>query len=234
MIHLIRPTIFLLGLWIFLLACQRTSLPAAGTTLPYFGPEHFTQEQAFEVFSPTTKTTHRVFDFALADQTGHPVRGKDLLGKIQVVNFFFTSCPQVCPVVMDNLQNMQNDLPVAHSKDSDVVFTSISVDPLRDTPKRLRAYARLRHLSTPNWLLLTGDKTAIYFLARYSYLATLSQGASPNDDFIHTETVVLVDPAGRIRGFYNGSRAKDMQLLSIDIKRLQNERRILGETRKSA
>jgi protein SCO1/2 len=143
-----------------------------------------------------------------------------LKNKVVVTNFFFTSCPSVCPRMMRNLQSVHE----LYRDDKEVALVSITVDPKRDTPERLRKYAQALHAETERWRFLTGEKKQIYPLARHGYFISAADGGSSEHDFIHSENLVLIDRVGRIRGYYNGLDEKAVDQLVNDILKLKKER----------
>lgn len=161
---------------------------------------------------------HRIQDFSLVDQNGDTVTLKDWNNKIVVANFFFTHCPAVCPKIVRNLKNVQD----VYRDDPQLSLASFTVDPERDSVDRLRSFAGRMNIQGA-WQLLTGNKKDIYRLARNSFLATATDGDGGPGDFIHSETLVLVDKQKRIRGFYNGTSQSDANLLIRDIARLKKE-----------
>ena len=107
--------------------------------------------------------------------------------------------------------------------DNEILFNSISVDPGRDNPGQLKAFARRFQAETVAWEFLTGNKRDIYKLARNSFMVVATDGDGGPDDFIHSEKLVLIDKQRRIRGYYNGTSDKETDQLVTDIKKLKNE-----------
>ena len=165
---------------------------------------------------------HRVLPFALLNQYGDTVTEESLEGKIYVADFFFTTCPGICKDMAVEKRRLQG----VYKDDKQIVLVSHTVTPEADSVPIMREYADLQGAIEGKWHLLTGDKPQIYKLARQSYFAVLDEGGNGDeDDFIHTENFVLVDPNKRIRGFYDGTSTKDVDRLIEDI-------RILKETLK--
>ncbi|MFD0750555.1 SCO family protein [Mucilaginibacter calamicampi] len=163
---------------------------------------------------------HTIPAFNFTDQLGEPVTNTTTAGKIYVANFFFASCKNVCPAMMDNLEKVQS----AFKNNENVLILSHSVTPLKDNVPALKKYANDRHIDNKTWLLLTGDRDATYALARRAYFADEAGGYGKKpDEFLHTENVVLIDTKGRIRGVYNASLAVEIDMLVQDIKLLQKE-----------
>jgi len=159
---------------------------------------------------------HIVGDFSFMDQTGEVISQKNWAGKIVVANYFFTSCPAVCPKLMSALQKVQE------RKSKNVLINSFTVDPARDSVGKLKTYAG-KHGITNGWSLLTGDKISLYKFARTDLLIDATDGDGGPADFIHSDRLVLVDPLRQIRGYYNGTDAGDVDRLIGDIKKLKKE-----------
>ncbi len=188
--------------------------PAPPEALPYYASLDLTPR-----FLPAREAAslHRIADFQAVDQDGRAVNGASLDGKVAVASFFFTSCPLVCPRIVENLRPVQ----AAHGADANVVMLSFSVDPQTDDVVRLRRFADTRKIDG-RWRLLTGDKKAIYALARTSFFAeSTAPGRRTEDDFLHTELVFLVDGNRHIRGVYDGMLPSDVARLVEDIRTLR-------------
>ena len=165
------------------------------------------------------KKFHRIADFKLKNQNGELVTQKTFENKIYVANFFFTTCPSICPIMTDNMSILQN----IYKKDSSVLLLSHSVTPKIDSVAQLKKYALEKGVIDEKWHLVTGQKQEIYDLARQSYLAVKKNGDGGKHDMIHTENFTLVDPDQRIRGYYDGTSREDMDEIQKDIKILKVE-----------
>lgn len=147
------------------------------------------------------KLKHTIADFSFKNQNNEIITQNDYEDVIYVADFFFTTCPTICPIMTDNmvwLQDQIKDMP-------DVKLLSFSVTPDIDTPEILRAYADEKGVIDSKWNLLTGDKKEIYYLARQSFLAVKTTTVGELYDMVHTENFILVDKNKRIRGFYDGT-----------------------------
>lgn len=174
------------------------------------------------------KLKHTITDFSFKNQNNEIITQNDYEDVIYVADFFFTTCPTICPIMTDNmvwLQEQIKDMP-------DVKLLSFSVTPDIDTPEVLRAYADEKGVIDSKWNLLTGDKKEIYYLARQSFLAVKTTTVGELYDMVHTENFILVDKNKRIRGFYDGTNLDEekdddtqtvMQLLE-DIKWLREQK----------
>lgn len=194
-------------------------------TLPRFIPiiDSTTNEPVMhkvtDQFGERTDTLFRkVPGFKLIDQDGKPETEALRKGKIHVANFFFTRCSTICPKMNTNLSRVQDIFKDRH----DLVFISFSVDPVNDRPAELTAYAKKMNALPGKWYFLTGDKAQIYNLGQRGYfLPVVDHGVSygsPDETFIHSEKLVLVDKEGIIRGFYDGTDKKDIERLTLEIR----------------
>ena len=142
-------------------------------------------------------------------------------GKVHVANFFFSRCTNICPNMIKQMRVIESEF----GQNAEVEILSFSVTPWLDSVSVLKKYAQKNNINSKQWHLLTGDKNAIYSLARKSYFAEENLGFSKdNSQFLHTEHVVLVDKTLRIRGIYNGSLGLEMEQLVKDIKLLLAEK----------
>lgn len=187
--------------------------------LPYYGDASFTPRW-LKPGDPALESLHRIPPFELTNQMGERVTEKMVDGKIYVVDFFFTSCPGICPKMTANMQVLQE----AFQEDESVLLLSHSVTPDRDSVPVLRAYAE-EHAAIPGkWHLLTGDRSQIYRLGRQAYFVEEDLGLQKSEyEFLHTENFVLIDPNRHIRGIYNGLNSSSVQQLIADVRLLQQE-----------
>lgn len=165
------------------------------------------------------KKYHKIAPFSLINQNGLNITDSDYSNKIYVADFFFTTCPSICPKMTANMGLIQEDIRT----DNQVLLLSFSVTPEIDSVAQLKRYAIEKGVIDSKWNLLTGDKKEIYELARKSYLAVKTSGDGGEHDMIHTENFILVDPEQRIRGFYDGTDTTAMDELLSDIRVLQEE-----------
>ncbi len=162
---------------------------------------------------------HKITDFHLINQEGKIITQKDYENKIYVADFFFTRCTTICPIMATNMASIQKTF----KNDSDIMFLSMSVTPKIDSIPVLKEYAKKKGAIPNKWNITTGDKKHIYDLARKSFMAVLDEGDAGEQDFIHTEQFILIDKKQQIRGFYDGTNLKDMEILKKDILVLKKE-----------
>ena len=156
---------------------------------------------------------HRVLDFELINHLGDSVSLEDVAGDILVVDFFFTRCATICPLMTQNLKRVHDRL----DPQMPVRILSHSVTPQADSVSVLNRYAEKHGANPALWWFLTGEKKEVYRLARQSYFSCLDEGDGGFQDFVHTENIVLVDAKGRLRGFYDGTDEKAMSQLFNDL-----------------
>ena len=164
------------------------------------------------------KKYHKIKDFSMKNQNGETITQEFYNDKIYVADFFFTTCPTICPIMTENMGYVQEKI----KNDSDVLLLSFSVTPEIDSVEQLKKYALEKNVIDSKWNLVTGNKKDIYNLARTSYLVAKTNGDGGKYDMIHTENFVLVDKEKRIRGFYDGTNSKEMDQLLNDINILKN------------
>ena len=159
---------------------------------------------------------HVVGRFSFKDQSGEDFSQDKWKGKIVVANYFFTSCPSVCPRLMSALQK------VYAAGNENILINSFTVDPGRDSVGRLKAYAD-KHNIKNGWFLLTGEKIKLYKFARTDLAIDATDGDGGPDDFIHSDQLVLIDPLKQIRGYYKGTDDQEINRLIQDVRRLKIE-----------
>lgn len=186
--------------------------------LPIYQPA----EVSFELVDSSlqhVKKYHKIANFSLTNQNGNRISQRDYQGKIYVADFFFTTCPSICPIMTNNMAYIQSKI----MDDPQVKLLSFSVTPEIDSVPQLKKYALEKGVNDKKWNLLTGDKKEIYTLARKSYFVVKEDGDGGPHDMIHTENFVLVDPEKRIRGYYDGTEKAAMENLLADLKTLKEE-----------
>ena len=167
------------------------------------------------------KKYHAIGDFELVNQNGDTITHKTYSDKIYIADFFFTTCPTICPVMTANMADIQEVIKT----DPEVMLLSHSVTPDIDSVPQLKKYALGKGVIDSKWNLVTGSKKEIYELARKSYLAVLTDGDGGPYDMIHTENFILVDKERRIRGFYDGTSKDEIDQLLSDLEVLKSSYR---------
>lgn len=171
-------------------------------------------DNPFEECPITDTTQHYIPDFAFANQEGDRVGKAQMKGKITIVDFFFTSCPSICPDMSREMERV-NDL---FRDEPRVQILSISIDPEYDSPAILKEYADRHYAKAGKWDFLTGDKLETYRLARCGFVIPTLDGNGVAADFVHSDKFILVDELGRIRGYYSGTNREEVDLLMLEAK----------------
>ncbi|RZA01096.1 MAG: SCO family protein [Sphingobacteriaceae bacterium] len=188
----------------------------ASKSLPIYG-ERETTVKTVEGKEVTDTIYHTIPDFSFVNQYGDSVTNKSLDGKIYVADFFFTTCPSICPIMHRNMLTVYNEF----KNTPDVKIISFTIDPKHDSVAVLKNYADKLGITGNSWLLLQGQKESTYQLSK-SFLVT-----TPKEDvkekFIHDGYFILVDKQKRVRGMYNGTDEKEVDKLITDIKSLKAE-----------
>ena len=161
--------------------------------------------------------------FGFINQDGKTITDKDLEGKIYLVDFFFTSCPSICPIMTANMMKIQKRFEGF----PEFELVSFTVDPTRDNPERLKEYAAERMIDTQRWNFLTGEQDSLYSVA-YNFLSSAMEDSLAAGGFLHTEYFVLIDKEGNLRsrddeqgniiGVYDGTSAQHTRDLIDDVK----------------
>lgn len=182
--------------------------------LAVYGPK------TFESKSGKTDTLfHTIANFDFIDQNGNHVTAENFTNSIYVTDFFFTTCHTICPV----MSTQMNRVYEKYKGNNEVKFLSHTVDPEIDTVEQLNRYASKFNANAAQWMFVTGDKKALYEIARTSYFLDAQQGDGGPDDFIHTQNFALIDKDRRIRGYYDGTDSIQIDQLIKDIDILLSE-----------
>ncbi|MFT6866980.1 MAG: protein SCO1/2 [Cyclobacteriaceae bacterium] len=196
-------------------SCSKKNTERLTIDLPFYNTADLTPRW-IELQDSGYSAIHTIAPFKFVNQNGDTVTADNFTDKIYVANFFFSICPGVCPKMNGNLKLVQETF----ATDDRVKILSHSVMPWVDSVAQLQKYAIRNDINPDIWQLVTGDKEDIYQLARESYFADegFGKGLTTLEDFLHTETVILVDRQRRIRGIYNGTLPMDISRMIDDIR----------------
>jgi protein SCO1/2 len=196
-----------------------------------------TEETPELVYITQYEERKKVPDFKFVNQDGDTITNKDYLGKVYVVEFFFTTCPSICPIMSENLVVIQNKLKGKEN----FGIVSITIDPEHDTPQVLKEYAEEHNVTNPNWNFLTGDRNVIYDMANSGFGIFADEDETVPGGFAHSGLFALIDKEGYVRSredkfgnpiiYYRGSikqnisiteqeEAPQIDVLIEDIKKL--------------
>jgi len=188
-------------------------------SLPYFNSLDYTPEW-IAISDPAYSAIHQISPFKFTNQNGEIITNEILDGKIYVADFFFTSCPSICPKLTEGMEQIQNSF----KDDPQVKLISHTVMPWADSVAVLKNYASNKNVIDGKWHLLTGHEDSIYHLARTAYFADEDFGFTNDmEDFLHTDKFILVDGKRRIRGIYSGLLEAEIKRIIEDIQILKKE-----------
>ncbi len=187
-----------------LFACNSTP-----QKLPYLGHKQIVDGK---------EVSPKIRPFSFANQDGDSISNETLKNNIYITDFFFTSCPSICPRVMKQMLRLHDEF----LKEDKVKLVSFTIDPKRDTIARLAKYAANISVKSDKWLFLTGDKDLTLDLADDFYIAALEDPTAPGG-FDHSGKIVLVDTNGHVRAFCEGTDPESIPQFIKDVKALLNE-----------
>lgn len=183
--------------------------------LPFLGPK-----DTRLVAGKVDTVYHQIPPFRFLNQDSVWVSEKDMAGKIYIADFFFTSCPTICPKMKTQLLRIYE----RYSENEVIRILSHSIDPTYDTPSVLKQYATRLQVKSPRWNMLTGDKAAIYKLGEKSYMVTTQEDKNEAGGFVHSGAFILVDKNRHVRGIYDGTQENEVNHLIEDIEILLQEK----------
>ncbi len=194
----------LLSIIVISIGCETTS-----KQLPYIGDREELDG---------TITQHEIRDFSFTDQLGETLTNQDVLDKIYLTDFFFTSCPSICPKVKKQMLRIYDKVLT----NEDIILVSHTIDPKRDSVAVLKQYADNMGIDHRKWKFLTGDKEELLDIADDYFVAAYEDADAPGG-FDHSGKIILLDKSGRIRSFGDGTDPKEVDKLMKDIDILLKE-----------
>lgn len=212
--------LLVVSILVFVSSCNNGASEAGQIALPFYNDETWSAEW-LEKGDQGYDKIHKISDFEFTNQEGEIVNNETFEGKVYVANFFFSTCPTVCPKMEVNLSMVQDEF----RKEDRVKILSHTVMPWADSVAQLDEYAKLNDINADQWHLVTGKQEDLYKMGRLDYFADegFGKGITDLDDFLHTENIVLVDQKRRIRGIYNGTLKLEMRRMMDDIRQLLEE-----------
>lgn len=163
------------------------------------------------------KVYYQVPDFEFTNQDSVLVTNKMTDGHVYVANFFFTSCPHICPSMMEHMKRLQEKTDDIE----ELIILSHTIDPERDSIPRLKEYIQEREIDTRNWHLLYNEREYTHYMGIEGYMLSIVESEEEADGgFLHSEYFVLVDRDRHIRGMYNGTKTEEVDQLAEDIREL--------------
>lgn len=167
---------------------------------------------------PKWKPISTVQPFAFTSQEGKTITEKDVFGKVNLVNFFFTTCTGVCPRMNNNLRPVYEK----YKSQDDFVVLSYTCDPSTDSVPLLKRYADSIGADPRKWIFLTGNKDSLYTMARHSYTIDDPKTVTSEleTDFLHSQFIALVNRQGEVVGVYDGIKSAEMKTMEKALQKL--------------
>jgi protein SCO1/2 len=162
---------------------------------------------------------HKIPDFAFVNQDSSVVTEDTFNDGIYVADFFFTTCPSICPIMKTQMLRVYEK----YKGNEKVKILSHSIDPAHDTVAVLKDYAERLEVSGDQWHFVTGDKEEIFDLAQESYMVSVLENEEAPGGVVHSGAFLLIDSRGRIRGHYDGTKAEEVDQLMVDMDILLKE-----------
>lgn len=163
---------------------------------------------------------HTIPDFSFVNQDSSIITNKTYEGKIYVADFFFTTCPTICPVMKKQMLRVYEK----YKENPKVGILSHTIDPRHDSVKVLKEYASQLGINGKMWNFVTGEKAKIYEIGEKSYYVTAGEDSTAAGGIIHSGAFILVDTKRRVRGIYDGTKETDVTKLIKDMEVLLNEK----------
>jgi len=187
--------------------------------LPYMGTYSLV-EKTVDGKTVTDTVFNTIPAFSFINQEGKTITEKDYQGKIYIADFFFTTCPSICPKMTTTLTMVQEKL----KGEKDFGILSHTIDPQYDNPEILKAYAQKNNADTRTWNFVTGDQDEIYDICENHYMAYAKKDSLAEGGYIHSGFLILVDKNRFVRGAYDGTRPEMADSIAADVKRLLTEK----------
>lgn len=209
-------SILFLIIGISLLGCSEKSTEDQNATLPILGNWHINE---FEMEGKVVQDTvyHSIANFSFTNQEGKEISNYSTDGKVYVADFFFTTCPTICPIMKTQMLRVYEKF----KDEPNFMILSHTLDPEHDTAELLKDYAyKIGVENDATWQFLTGDQEKIFEIGQTSYLTTAMTDKNEPGGILHSGAFVLVDQNGRIRGVYDGTKEGQVNRLMKDIPKL--------------
>ena len=204
----------LIPIALFCVGCHKES----DKTLPIMGRKDVQQTELNGTLKYDT-VYHTIPEFQFVNQDSLLVTHHTFDDKIYVADFFFTTCPTICPVMKTQMLRVYEKY-----KDNDeVLILSHSIDPVHDTVAVLKAFSDKLGVDSKKWYFVTGNKNEIYTIGEKSYLVTAQEDGDAPGGYIHSGAFILIDKEKRIRGMYDGTEEDEVDRLMKDIQILMKE-----------
>lgn len=201
----------IISAFIFIAATSIFSCETSSRKLPILGEREFINGDS---------VYHTIPDFSFINQENQTITNKEYEGKIYVADFFFTTCPTICPIMKKQMLRVYEK----YKENPKVGILSHSIDPRHDSVQVLKEYAARLGVNSKMWNFVTGEKAKIYEIGEKSYYVTAGEDSTAAGGIIHSGAFILIDTKRRVRGVYDGTKETDVTKLLKDIDVLLNEK----------
>ncbi len=203
--------LILLSPFLLLFSCNSDKLPVYGEKIAVIKTENGKETvDSIDYVLP---------DFAFVNQDSNVINMATVQNKIFVTEFFFTSCPSICPKMQAQMLRVYEK----YKSNPDVLILAFTIDPARDTVGKLKDYAKKLGIESGKWHLLTGNKDSIYNTAD-NFLVSAAEDADAPGGHVHSGNFILVDKQRRLRGYYDGTKEESVQKLLDEMDILLKEK----------
>ncbi|WMN07227.1 SCO family protein [Marivirga arenosa] len=209
---MIKSVIALSAASLILFACGFENQKNKKAEFPVLGRKEYV-EKIVDGQKVIDTVDHTIPDFKLVNQDSNWVTPESFEGQVYVADFFFTSCPTICPTMKKEMLRVYE----AYKDNPEVGIISHSIDPEYDTVALLHDFAEKLGVEAPKWHFVTGNKEDIYELGQKGYMVTAMEDENEAGGYIHSGAFVLVDKERKIRGVYDGTKSEEVDKLITDI-----------------
>ncbi len=200
---------------LLLVACGLENQKNKKAEFPVLGRKQYVEKEV-DGKIVTDTVDHTIPNYKLVNQDSNWVTPEAFAGQVYVADFFFTSCPTICPTMKKEMLRVYE----AYKENDEVAIISHTIDPEYDTVALLKDFAEKLDVKAPKWHFVTGEKEAIYELGQKGYMVTAMEDKNEEGGYLHSGAFVLVDKERKIRGVYDGTRSEEVDKLITDIELL--------------
>ncbi|MGJ3236075.1 SCO family protein [Marivirga sp.] len=212
---ILKSSILFTLISLMLTACGLENQKNKKAEFPVLGRKQYV-EKVVDGQTVTDTVDHTIPDYKLVNQDSNWVTPETFEGKVYVADFFFTSCPTICPTMKKEMLRVYE----AYKDNDEVGIISHTIDPEYDTVALLKDFAEKLDVQAPKWHFVTGEKEDIYELGQKGYMVTAMEDENEAGGYLHSGAFVLVDKERKIRGVYDGTRSEEVDKLITDIELL--------------
>lgn len=209
---LLKSTLLFTFASLLLVSCGLENQKNKKAEFPVLGRKQYV-EKVVDGKTVTDTVDHTIPDFRLVNQDSNWVTPESFEGQVYVADFFFTSCPTICPTMKKEMLRVYE----AYKDNDEVGIISHTIDPEYDTVALLKDFAERLDVKAPKWHFVTGEKEAIYELGQKGYMVTAMEDENEEGGYLHSGAFVLVDKERKIRGVYDGTKTEEVDKLIKDI-----------------